>query len=393
MNRNYIIAFAVTLAALGILAFAAWALFETEPTTKLVSPSSEARRNQYLALDRWLQSSGIPVRIEKSGDLSTIMEAKEKQIFIQASLFRWNDEAVDYFIDWIDGGGTLFLVLEMSTNTNMMRLDDYPYSQYDWYGEESLLLLEEFGITTETGTGLPGFHYDPEAPSFDHDVSFEIDEDMDALTLKDWTGLIRLVEVKSGKGRLIVSGRPRFLLSPYIGDAPNARLAWAIFGTDDRGAAAPAEGCLFIRGKTKVSGLFGSLWRQGNMSVLLVSVLVLLVTGFWMVIPIFGLVRDNDDKLGKPLRERFLAEGRFLKRYDALELYRLVYVKEIRRRFGRKEGLSSDEEIESRLLAMWGKTSGDSDSGLLARAFRGEPFTYREFPKMIHIFKTILERI
>jgi len=240
---------------------------------------------------------------------------------------------------------------------------------------------------------VPGFNYDPEAPDFDHDLSFELAEGVEAVALKDWTGLTRLVEVKRGKGRLVVSGQPRFLLSPYIGDAPNARLAWAIFGTGEGDPPSREEACLFIRGNLKTNGLLGSLWQQGNLNVLLVSLAVLLVIGFWMVIPIFGLVRDNEQTRGKPLRERFLAEGRFLKRYGALELYRMAYVKEIRRRLGRKEGLASDDEMAGRLLDLWGKTDDDRDGWLLVRAFHGEPFTYREFPKMIVIFKTILERI
>jgi len=391
MNRNYLVGFAIAAAVLAVLAFAAWSLFEIYPETRQIAPSREARVNEYLALDRWLTGSGIPVRVEKSADLSTIQRAKERQIFMQASLFRWSDEAVDYLVNWIGGGGTLFLVLEM--DPEMARPNGFPSSQGDWYSEEPLRLLEEFGITTETGTGLSGYHYDPGSPSFDHDVSFKITGDAEALTLKDWTGLTRLVEVKRGNGKLIVTGRPLFLLSSYIKDAPNERLAWVFFGTENGNKGSAEDGCLFIRGKTKVHGLLGNLWRQGNMPVFLVSILVLLVIGFWTVIPMFGLVRDNDEIQGKLLRERFLAEGRFLKRYGALEFYRLTYMKEIKRRLGRKEGLASDDEIERRVFHILGGAAGDWDSRFLVRVLRGKPFTYREFPKMIVIFKTILERI
>jgi len=206
MNRNYLIGFAVAAAVLALLAFAAHALFEIYPQVRQIPPSREARVNVYLALDRWLQSSGISVRVESSGDLSTILEATEKQIFIQARLFRWSGEAVEYLVKWIEHGGRLFLVLEM--NPELVHLNKYPYSQYDWYGKEPLLLLEELGITTETGTGLPGINYNPEAPAFDHDVSFELAEGVDAVTLKDWTGLTRLVELKRGKGACCFRAAP-----------------------------------------------------------------------------------------------------------------------------------------------------------------------------------------
>ena len=379
MNRNFLFGLLAAAAVFLLLAAVFWLLFEIVPRTKHLPPSREARVNEYLALDRWLSEEGIPVRTESSGDLSTVSGAEEKRIFIQASLFRWTDEAAEYLISWVEEGGHLFLVLDN-------REDPEPLS-----------LLEEFGITIDAGTALPGYHYDPEAPGFDRDASFEIPDEIvqneEAFALKDRTGLSRLVQVRRGGGKLTVSGKPRFLLSPNLGDAPNARLAWALFASDGgllSSGAGSREGWLFIRGTTRDRGLLGSLFRQGNLPVLLMSLLVLLVIGFWTLIPMFGLVRSDNDKPGKSLAERFLAEGRFLKRYGALGLYRDAYVKEIRRRM-RQEGLSTGEETEKRLLATWGKP--DRDSRLLVRVLRGEPFKYREFHRIIMIFKTILERI
>ena len=391
MNRNHLIGFITTAAVLAVLIFALWYLFDIYPAPRQVLPSREARVNEYLALDRWLQDCGIPVRVESSGVLPMIREAKEKQIFIQSSLFRWSDEAVEYLVNWIEDGGTLFLVLE--ANGFVTRIEGLTFDKADLYDDEPLRLLEEFGITCGSGDGPRERHHDPDSPQFDQNVSFEVSEYSGVLTLKDSDGIIRLVEAKRGKGKLIVSGRPYFLLSAHLGDAPNARLAWAIFGAENREFSSPESGCLFIRGSSKVSGLLGSLWRQGNLSVLLVSVLVLLIIGFWAVLPLFGLVRENKEAPGRPLRERFLAEGRFLKKYGALEYYRLAYVREIKRRLARKEGLTTDDEIESRALSLWGGEANERDSGLLGRALGGRHYSYREFPKMITIFKTILERI
>ena len=389
MKRDYIAGFGAAIAVLALLAFAAWSFLETYPTTKWISPSREARMNEYLALDRWLAGSGIPVRVESSGDISMIMDAGEKKIFMQSSLFRWGKDSVEYIIEWIEEGGLLFLVLDMDLNA--YRINNYPNSRQDLHVKEPLRLLEAFGITAVAGTGLPGYHYDPNAPGFDHDVSFELDSEDDSLVFRDWTGLARLVEVESGKGKLIVSGRPVFLLSPYLEDAPNARLAWAIFGERNDEGFPSNGGCLFIRGTARVSGLLGSLFSQGNFSVLLASIVVLLVVCFWTVIPVFGLVHGIEEKPGKSLEERFLAEGRFLEKHGALDLYRFAYVKEIKRRLGKR--ISSDEEIYSLVPEILGKTRGEKDLKLLTASLRGEPFTYREFPKMIIIFRTILERI
>lgn len=384
MNRNHLIGFSVTAAVLGLLAFAAWYFLEIHPDTKTIPPSREARVNEYLALDRWLGSEGISVRTESSGDLPMISRAREKQIFIQASLFRWTGEAVEYLVRWVEDGGNLFLAMDYSR---------------EWDEEEPYLLLERFGIETES----PGYNSAPDrwsgaCPDFDYRVSFGLSEEGEALTLIGRDGVTRLVQLTRGKGKLIVTGRPRFLLSENLGDAPNARLAWALFAADGE------EGWLFIRGTAKVRGLFGSLWRQGNLAVLVVSVIVLLVIGFWTVIPMFGLVRGDDEKPGKALRERFLAEGRFLKSYGALEIYRGNYVREIRRRLARREGVSADAETEKRVLEIMKKTehasgtadriaSRDTERDFIVDVLRGEPVTYRDFPKAIKILMTILERI
>ena len=404
MNKNRLFGFAVAAVVLGLLVFAAWSLFEILPETRHIGPSREARMNEYLALDRWLGSSGILARTQKSGNLPMIIQAKENHIFIQAALFEWSREAVEYFTDWIENGGTLFLVLERNPN---IIASSYYYvpSPEEFYGEEVLALLEEFGITVNTEVNEQLYHFDteyPYAPTFDDNVSFEMSDEDDYFALMDWAEVVRLVQVKRGKGKLIVSGRPRFLLSQYIGEEYNAYLSWKLFAADWEGvelsetdfhrADLAPNGWLFIRGELKARGVLGNLWRQGNFAVLIVSVLTLLVIGFWAVIPVFGVIRDDKEKPGKSLRERFLAEGRFLKRNGALAHYIRVYIKEIKKRLVRKEGPAGDDEMEKKILSLMGSDE-EKNRALLTGVFRGAPFRHRDFLKVIIILNKILERI
>jgi hypothetical protein len=382
MNRNYFIGFGVAVVLLGALAFAGWSLLEIYPKTKQLPPSREARINRYLALDRWLTDRGYRIRTEQSGDIYMISEAEENFIFIQSSLFEWNDEAAEYIFRWIEEGGELFL-----------SLDNFRWDEY-WEDEEPLPLLEKFGI--EVITGYDGSAYDSGAPDYDDNISFEVDDDEKKLLLKDADGNIKLVQAKLGKGKLIVTGQPFFIQSRNIDRAPNARLAWAFFADgriNDSIAHNGNNDILFIRGATKISGLMGSLFRRGNLIVLVISVLVLIVVCFWLVIPRFGLVETDDERSGKSLRERFLAEGRFFKRHGVLGFYRDVYIKEIKRQVARKKGSVTDGEIFTLVAEHLKKSETRNNSRLSALICGGARIRYRDFSKIIIELKTILERV
>ena len=345
MKRNYLIGAAIAAVILGLFALIFNFFFEISPVTKYSPPSREARVNEYLALDRWLTGMGIPVRVENSGDLFMVSHAREKNIFIETFLFDWTDDAINYLMGWVEEGGTLILVF------------DYPMRY----------LCEKFGITAEEI--LPGRH----------DENWRRD---------DFT---RFEEIKRGKGKIVALGDISFMYSYNLDDESNIRLAWALFASDPK----PAEsGWLFIRGRARVRGLLGTIFQQGNFAVLLVGVLVLLVVCFWAVIPGFGLVKWDNEKSLRPLRERFLAEGRFLKRYGALDFYSQVYVREIKRQLAMREGVMGDEESLNRALEIYGELGGkpeyEKGSNLLVRAFSKGSFTFREFPYLIDAFKTVL---
>jgi hypothetical protein len=356
VKRNYLIGVAIAAVLAGLFVLIFNFFLEISPVTKYSPPSREARVNEYLALDRWLAGMGIPVRVENSGDLLMLSQAEEKNIYIQASLFDWTDEAVNYLVSWVEKGGTLLLVL------------DYPVW---WRDEEPIILLDKFGISAEEI--LPSRNNAVEARN----------------------GVTRSEQVKRGRGKIVALQDSNFMRSIHLDDESNIRLAWALFASEQDNAE---SGWLFIRGKAKVRGLLGTIFQQGNFAVFLVAVLVLLVVCFWAVIPGFGLVKWDNEKSYRlslrPLRERFLAEGRFLKRYGALDFYSQTYVREIKRQLAMREGIMGDEESMKRALEIYeglqNKPEDEKGSNLLLRAFRKEPFTFREFPDLINAFRTVL---
>ena len=405
MNRGKLIAFATTLAILGILAALAWAFLEIYPATRWDPPSREARSNEYLALDRWLTATGSDIRITRRGNITSLTGAQERNVFVQASLFDWTAETAlaegnavtvsEKLLQWIESGGNLFLVLDY--------LSEWEFR----INRELIVLLEEFEIEVTFGwSSSPqdderskDEYYDvddeqlisaayPSAATFSSSFAFTVPPGDNIRALSAPGGQTRLVQIRRGDGVFTVTGTPLFLRSPNLRNEDNAALAWALFSADSGDGA-----WLFIRGAAQVRGLVGSLFRYGNFAVFIISAIIFIIVCFWAVIPMFGTVRGERAKAGKPLGERFSAEGRFFKRHGALGFYRDVYMKEIRRRFVVKEGLHSDDEINDRVLVLLGKTADETESRLFAAALRKEPVRYKDLPSLIIIFRTILERV
>jgi hypothetical protein len=77
--------------------------------------------------------------------------------------------------------------------------------------------------------------------------------------------------------------------------------------------------------------MFGKIMERGNFLPAGVSALLLLITGFWMVIPVFGLVSAEKQTTARPIKDRFAAEVRFLKKHGALTYYLEAYQSETKK--------------------------------------------------------------
>jgi hypothetical protein len=76
--------------------------------------------------------------------------------------------------------------------------------------------------------------------------------------------------------------------------------------------------------------MFGRIMDRGNVFPVIFSALLLIILGFWMVSPVFGLELNEKQKNSRPIGERFTAEVRFLRKYGALDHYVTVYERELK---------------------------------------------------------------
>jgi hypothetical protein len=356
--KNLIIFFVVVtvLLAAGIFCYTQLEIVDSE---RWKDPSREARENSYLALDRWLSGKGIPIRILSGGTVDTILEGPEKTVFVSSSCLDWNDESEDGFrlSSWVKAGGRLIISIDtytagwyLSEYLKTLGVAEYDES-YDGDNADENDVGDEDNVDDE-GSFDESLLVDFDTiPSLDSSVEFILpwkSEDVDKVSIirgysyryrylaSYFNNRALLVHLEMGAGSVTVTGRARFLYNRALTEEPNVNLAGALFFE-------PENGVLFIRAGQNERHLFGSLAEKGNPLAILVSAIALIVIGFWMVIPLFGRTKPVSALPGKPLRERFLAEGRFLFTYNGLDRYFSAYEAELEQR-SRIRGIETKPE-------------------------------------------------
>jgi hypothetical protein len=390
---SYRIVTGVVISALVILAVFIVSRLEIYEREKWAPPSRELRSNDFYLLGEWLSAGGHPVRFSPRWDGIKDISPREGGIFIQASLFEWGREDI---LPWVREGGVLVVSVDLpwyrmnrgkeevppavlalekflekldvkirppEDETFVIEPDGVPGEGEDSFdgkeknadnGADSSALQDEDSIAAEDES--------PVFPDYDYSLTFEEPgfspgdstgpitgpPERPFLTLRDSEGNIRLIRVALGKGLVAVTGSCLFMYNYSLEDEANARLAWELTG----GSLRPERPAfLFIRGRQASGGLWGVLNERGDLLPPVLSALVLVFIGFWMVLPGFGVPLREESRKRLSITGRFSAEARFLRRYKALEAYLEIYLRELRRRArGRTLGREI-EEIEKTLAA------------------------------------------
>jgi hypothetical protein len=350
----------ITASALVVLAVFVASRLEVYERNVWRRPSAELRANHFYVLGAWLSENGCPVRFYPRWAGIKKLAPRDGGLYLQASLFDW-ETAGDVLVPWVEEGGTLLISVDIpwyrrdgtggEAGPGVLALEQFletldirlrrpaPEAAYRgvWDGEAGEGAEDEGGGEINEG-GSAETGEAPEEPPFpdpeyDSRISFEDPgfSASGALALRDREGLVRLIRRPLGKGRLTVTGTCFFMYNYYLDNEANARLAWELTGAslDSR-----RPGFLFVRGRRAAAGFFSALTERGNLKAPVISVLALIVVGFWMVVPSFGIVREDESKRYGAISGRFLAEARFLRRYGACGAYLEAYLRELRRRGG-----------------------------------------------------------
>jgi len=312
MDRRFII-IAVVIFFFALLGFLAYNNLEIYEGKRFIAPSYEVSSNLYYAMELWLKETGHNVRNENFFSTSRLADTAEKVIIAHSSSIRLRNAAE--LVQWIENGGCFILCLDIADNVLSDNIIDF---------------LSEFGITAEYAQRVQTLSENPDResmPVFQTRVSLKTDNEENFYLMKDSRNNIKLAEIKIGSGVLTVTGLPVFMYNYNLTRDVNAELAWKLTGER---TGSENMGILFARQQSRAgdTSVLGAIFKRGSLVPVFISAFILITAGFWMVIPVFGLVPREKKSALRPIEDRFTAEARFLQKHHALDYYLGIYRRE-----------------------------------------------------------------
>ena len=340
MDKRIVICIIVIL-SLALIVFTASQIFEIYPVTRRIMPSDDVYYDQFFAVKTWLNETGHPFRYE-TFFYSYDMDIQEKVILLFTGAVFW-EYASEVFIPWIESGNSLVVFCD----------DYYDPIDNDYFFD----FIDIFGVKIDKDIFIDDVgRYGIDFPNFELMSSFLVDEKPGVSVIKDKQGQIKFAEVPYGEGKFIITGYPDFMVNYYIDREINASLTWEITAAQ---TTVENPGVLFIKNeRIRIhESMFGKIMKRGNLIPVFVSAFLAVIIGFWIVIPVFGIVREERQSNSRPIRERFSAEIKFLRKYKALNCYVEAYEREFKEEKKPKNEKYNYGEIINKIRSVYDGTN------------------------------------
>jgi hypothetical protein len=317
INSNLIVVISASLAIaviVGIFAYNYLELYE-KPTRK--NPSELAQNNHYLAMDRWLEASGHPVRVMKSGDCDDITEATEDVVIVFLSSFDLS--GYETLIESIQNGKKITIYTDVINDDLIYDFADAVLEMIRAEAEEEIIEIIEEEVVEGAEEG-------------EEVIVEEIVEEDD---YDDYDDYPDFYFVSLGDGILNITDSLYYMQNNNLEDGENAEEAWSYSGALDTDHA----GILIFRNADAAAGKMpkpkkagATFWQlaqeTGAAIPIVISMLALIIFGFWMCLAPFGKAKPDHALHGKSIRERFLAEARFYQKHGLLNAYLKYFIKD-----------------------------------------------------------------
>lgn len=316
-NSNIASIIAVSLAIVVILTSAAYQLFEVYKKTVRTNTGEAAKENRFLAMDRWLDLSGHKIRIAEKGDVALLKDAPEDLVLIFTSCFDFTDHQT--IIDLVKQGKKIMIFYDRL-------FDDTYYNLSDELVKIKKNIDEENNKKNNEKVDVK-----PETDAEKEKEKNNTEDDEDTYSISDKLEDGYFLEIGDG---VINIGADAYIMENHALENKNdIQKAWAYTGALDR----DKKGIFIIRSKNVENGTVWDInnnsaltfWKlaaqKGALAPLVLSIIALIVFGFWMTLMPFGKYIKEKEIKGKQIRERFLAEGRFYKKYNLLNNYKKYF--------------------------------------------------------------------
>ena len=298
------------VALLALLTLAIWLALRLERETVPIHdpPQAAARRNPYLALERYIERmGGTLTRRSDAGALDRLPAGGT--VLLDRHRSQWlPPERLQHLLSWIEDGGYLLVVAERPD------VDDP--------------LLEHFGIQRLTKPISKPDSFSADQPRVleiklpEHYPALRVDAALAALTSGSRPPLwsaghsgdeAQWLHYVIGRGNLTVAvGLDSQLSNRRIGELDHAELFWILLSRYDR---SPKPQVLLLS-RLQMPGLFVWLWENAREAC--IAAIALLLLWLWRIVPRFAACVPEAPPTRRELREHLAAVGRYLWRAGAL---------------------------------------------------------------------------
>lgn len=306
-----------TLAAVAfVVLLGAWfvAKFEPVPVEHWTPPGKEARRNPYLALERFMTAMGRPLaRTEDAAFLDTL-PAGGVLILDSHRRAHLPPARVKRLLAWVEGGGYLIVTPEPPG------VDD-PVLEFFQVNCGCRNDRAESTPAPKARKSLPPKTIAVAIPGAPHPL--QADFVYGRLSAGDIPPAWRagapgypdqLLHFQHGNGHVtMVTGLAWLLDNRHIGQLDHAELLWTLVETYQPGPSRPITLLAHLATPTLWEWLAESAWTAA------LATAVLLALWLWAIVPRFGEARPEPEAARRELGEHLAAIGRYVWRIAGLE--------------------------------------------------------------------------
>ncbi len=345
MNRNTMIIAVLVISIASLVAYWFFDTFEHRVEEKEVGFHGEARRNNFLAAERFLEKFGMQIQ-----SLPTILDLKDMPdtndvLFIPTGRYDLAPEKIDELLDWVRAGGHLIVRARRPTTTKAQGKDE---------------LLDRLGVEVNyrkknlilAGSDYKEIKVHVNEQTEDKQVTFNanvwlLDNEVNTLswqvTGEDGS---HLLEYNLGQGWVTVLSDIAFLHNNRIDEFDHASFLYTVVHIDN------SKRNLWIIRHDDMPSLWSIMWQRAPQAIMIFG--LFLVFWLWYVTRRFGPLIQPERLHRRSLREHITSSGFYQWRNNnRTELFQSAR-------------LALQEQI-AMLRPLWAKLDNDNLAGKLAR--------------------------